>query len=53
MIPLKSIQKAKNKDRVLPTLKDMKSTASTFRALPSISNLKLDFKDLYILCKLG
>ena len=31
----------------------MKSTGSTLKGMPSTSNLKLDFKDLYILCKLG
>ncbi len=55
MIALKNIQSKKNKDKLLQSsagLKESKSSNNTLKTL-SGSNLKLDFKDLYILCKLG
>ncbi len=55
MIALKNIQNKKNKEKAIHSsaaLKDSKSSSNTLKTL-SGSNLKLDFKDLYILCKLG
>lgn len=55
MIPLRNIQKERNKEKQLQSssaLKDTKLSSGTLKA-SSNSNLKTDFKDLYILCKLG
>jgi hypothetical protein len=55
MIRLTSIQKERNKEKMLQSstaLKDGKVGSGTIKP-PSNSNLKMDFKDLYILCKLG
>lgn len=54
MIALKNIQSKKSKDKAMQSsnvLKDPK-TANALKPA-SNSNLKMDFKDLYILCKLG
>jgi hypothetical protein len=54
MIALKNIQSKKNKDKLMQSTTGLKDTKTSNIIKPSSnSNLKLDFKDLYILCKLG
>lgn len=55
MIPLKNIQKERSREKQLQSanaLKDGKLSSGALKPA-SNSNLKLDFKDLYIVCKLG
>lgn len=54
MVALKNIQGKKGKEKGFQSttgIKDSKTSSSLKTS--SLSNLKLDFKDLYILCKLG
>ncbi len=51
MVPLRKIQKD-HRDKGMASMATLAKMASgTLRA--SVNSLKMDFKDLYILCKLG
>lgn len=54
MIALKNIQSKKAKDKAMQSSNALKDQKTANMLKPSSnSNLKMDFKDLYILCKLG
>jgi serine/threonine protein kinase len=53
MVALRNIQKER-KDKVVGSSAALGKVGSgTLRGRGSVSSLKMDFKDLYILCKLG
>lgn len=53
MVALKNIQKDRSKEKQLQSTAALKDKANNADQPTSGSAVKMDFKDLYILCKLG